>query len=209
MKGLLLKDLYNLKLYMRQFLFMAVCLMVFGLGMDMPSYCTFMSIVLGINIAFSGYVMDEAGGYVYLLSCPVGRKIIVQEKYLFVILCAVLMFLYSALGEMLSRLLHGTATKMWLGQMLIVLGFYFILMSILTPVAYRYGVEKARIVIVLVVILPVAAAFLAVQFMQTEKLVRIARPFAAVGPFLFLALSLLIMGGSYQISRKIIEKTEF
>ncbi len=209
MKGLLLKDFYSLKRSMRQYLFLAACFAAFGIAMDMPGYMTFMSIVLGINLGFLGYTMDEGGGYIYLLACPVGRKSIVQEKYLLLILCSVCMFLYSGAGELLSRLFHRSGTEMWSMQVLTVLGLYFIIMSVLTPVAYRYGVEKARTVIAFMFVIPAVVIFLMVRFMNIESVVPIARSLAAVGPVLFFVLSLLILGGSYMISKKIIENTEF
>lgn len=209
MKGLLLKDFYSLKLNMRQYLFLAVFCAVFGIAMDMPGYMTVMSLVLGINLGFLGYAMDEAGGYVYLLSCPVGRKSIVQERYLFVVLCSACMFFYSAAGELLSRLFHRSGTEMWSMQILMVLGFYFILMSVLIPVGYRYGVEKARNILMIMFVLPAVAVILTARFMHIENIVGIARSFAVAGPVLFFGFSLLVLGGSYRISRRIIENTEF
>lgn len=209
MKGLLLKDIYNLKLYIRQYLLLMVAFCIFGIGMDMSSYVSYMSLVLGINIGFSAFAMDEAGGYAYFLSCPLGRKTMVREKYLTMILSSVFIFIYSWIGEFLNRLINGSAAEYWMVQILIFEGIYFILMSVLVPTAYRYGVEKTRLIMMAMIMLPVVVVFLASHLIQIESFVRMFRTLSSVAPFVFFVVSLLMMGGSYRISLRVFEKMEF
>lgn len=212
MKGLLLRDLYNLKLYFRQYLLVLVCFCVFGIGMDMPSYMMWMSLVIGINLSFSAFTMDEAGGYAYLLSCPLDRKDLVLEKYLTVILNAVMILAYSALGEFLNHLIKGTGTESWLATVFVVQGIYFLVTSVLVPVAYRYGVEKTRIVMMLIILTPVVVILVSVKILDMDALIQISgasRSLFDMLPYLFFAASLMVFGGSYLISLKVFEKMEF
>ena len=208
MKGLLLRELYNLKLYFRQYLLVLVCFCVFGIGMDMPSYMMWMSLVVGINLSFSAFTMDEAGGYAYLLSCPLDRKDMVLE----VILNAVMILTYSALGEFLNHLIKGTGTESWLATVFVVQGIYFLVTSVLVPVAYRYGVEKTRIVMMLIILTPVVVILVSVKILDMDALIQISgasRSLFDMLPYLFFAASLMVFGGSYLISLKVFEKMEF
>lgn len=212
MKGLLLRDLYNLKLYFRQYLLVLVCFCVFGIGMDMPSYMMWMSLVVGINLSFYAFTMDEAGGYAYLLSCPLDRKDLILEKYLTVILNAVMMLAYSSVGEFLNHLIKGTGTESWLAAVFVVQGIYFLATSVLVPVAYRYGVEKTRIVLMVMTLTPVVIILISIKILEMDALVRlsgVSESFFDMMPYLFFAASLIVFGGSYLISLKIFEKMEF
>ena len=212
MKGLLLRDLYNLKLYSRQYLIVLVCFCVFGIGMDMPSYMMWMSLVVGINLSFAAFNMDEAGGYAYLLSCPLDRKSLILEKYLTVILHAVMILAYSAIGEVLNHLVKGTGTESWLASIFAVQGIYFFVMSVLVPVAYRYGVEKTRIVMLIIILAPVVIILVSVKILEADAFIRISGvsdSFFAMLPYLFFAVCLVIFGCSYLISFKIFQKMEF
>lgn len=212
MKGLLLRDLYNLKLYSRQYLLVLVCFCVFGIGMDMPSYMMWMSLVVGINLSFASFTADEAGGYAYLLSCPLDRKTMILEKYLTVILNAVMILAYSGVGELLNHLIKGTGTELWLASIFAVQGIYFFTMSILIPVAYHYGVEKTRIVLMAMILTPVVIILVSVKILEMDAFIRISgvsHSLFAMLPYLFFAVCLIIFGCSYVISLKIFEKMEF
>lgn len=212
MKGLLLRDIYNLKLYSRQYLLVLVCFCIFGIGMDMPSYMMWMSLVIGINLGFAAFTMDEAGGYVYFLSCPLDRRTIILEKYLTVILTAIMTLAYSVIGEVLNRLIKGTGTEAWLALIFTVQGIYFFIMSVLVPTAYRYGVEKTRIVMMVMILTPVVIILAAAKIFQMDAFIRISGVsdnFFVMLPYLFFAVCLIIFGCSYLISLKVFEKMEF
>lgn len=218
MKGILLKDLYSLKGYMRQYVMLLFFFMVFGISMGNSHYIMWMSLVLGLNIGFSAFPFDEAGGYVYMLSGPIGRKTMVQAKYLMGLAGGAAILACSVVGEIVNRMANGEATEFWLVEMACILGVYFIFISVLTPVSYRFGVEKARVVMLGMVAVPMVAVFLSVKLIQiaaiTEFLNGVSRVFTQeqmvyYGAFLFLGAGLLALAVSYLLSVKIFERMEF
>lgn len=218
MKGLLLKDMYNLKGYTRQYLILLIFFMIFGISMGNSHYIMWMSLVLGLNLGFASFPFDEEGGYAYMLSCPVGRKTMVQAKYLLGLISGAAILLCSAVGEILSRLINGKVTEAWMVEMLFVLGVYFLFTSVLTPVSYHFGVEKSRVVMLGMVAVPMVAIFLSLKLVQistiTEMLKGVTRLFTQEqiiygGAFLFLIVGLLFLAGSYLLSLKIFSRKEF
>ena len=218
MKGLLLMNCYNMKMYLRQYLIMLVIFLVFGVSTGNSFYIMGMSLVVGINISFLTFSFGEAGGYAYLLSGPVTRKAIVQTKYLFQLVGAAFIRLCSGVGELFNRLVTGRAEETWLLSIISILGIYFLFMGILVPVTYRYGTEKARIVSIGIIAAPMILVFLGARLMQIpillEILDRLSWLFTQEQMVFFIVLvifvaSVLIMGVSYLISMRIFEKTEF
>lgn len=218
MKGLFLKDFYGLKAYMRQYVILLVFFMIFGISMGNSHYIMWMSLVLGINISFSTFPADEAGGYAYMLSCPVDRRTCVQAKYMIGIAGGALIFVCSVIGEALNCLSTGSVTESWLLEMAVVLGIYFFFTAVLLPVSYRYGVEKARVVILGMIAVPMVLVFLSVKLIRipaiTELLDLAARTFTqeymfVFGGGVFFGVSLLLLGGSYLLSVRIFERKEF
>lgn len=220
MKGLILKDLYGLKVYMRQYLILLVFFMVFGISMGNTHYIMWMSLVLALNMGFATFPADEAGGYAYMLVCPVGRRMCVQAKYLVVIGGAAIILACSVSGEVLNRLFGMGVSEMepWLVEVGIILGIYLFFSSILIPVSYKYGVEKARIVMLGMIAVPLVIGFLSVRLIQVEAITKImdklvgaftGEQLISYGAFFFFAVSLLLVAGSYLLSVKIFERKEF
>lgn len=218
MKGLILKDLYCLKGYVRQYLLLMAFFMIFGISTGNSHYAMWMSLVIGLNFGFAAFPTDEAGGYAYMLSCPVGRRTYVQARYLIHMVGALLMFACSLIGEILGRLINGQVSEIWLTEMAVVLGLYFFYTSILIPVSYRYGVEKARIVLLGMIALPVVVVFLSVRLIEIPALEELTRAAGRMftgeqmlcyGAFAVFIFCLLLMGISYLLSVKIFEKKEF
>lgn len=220
MKGLILKDLYSLKVYMRQYVILLGFFMIFGVSMGNTSYIMWMSLVMALNIGFATFPVDEAGGYTYMLACPVGRRMCVQAKYLVGIGGVAVILACSVIGEILNRLFSVGMSdiRLWLVEIGIILGIYLFFSSILIPVSYKYGVEKSRIVMMGMIAVPIVIGFLSVRLIEVEAVTkildRIARAFTgdqliSFGAFFFFLVSLLAMGGSYLLSVKIFERKEF
>lgn len=217
MKGLVLKDLYCLRGYVRQYVLLMAFFMIFGISMGNSHYIMWMSLVMGLNFGFSAFPPDEAGGYAYILSCPVGRGTFVRARYFIHIMGACLMFACSLIGEILGRLISGSRAELWLVEMACVLGVYFSFTSVLIPVSYKFGVEKARMVLIGMIALPLVAVFFGVRLIEIPALKEMARAAGRMftgeqmiyyGTFAFFIFSILLLGASYLLSVKIFEKKE-
>lgn len=218
MKGLLLMNAYYMKVYLRQYLFLMLFFMIFGVSTKNSSYIMGMSLVVAINICFSSFSFEETGGYGYLLSTPVTRKSMVQAKYLLLLAGVAFIFVCSAVGELINCMIWRNTEEGWLLSLICVVGVYFILAGILIPVAYRCTTEKARIVMIGLVAVPMLLVFLGAKLIRVSvlldalavvSLLFTAEQIVVCAAFLFFAASVLILGGSYLLSVRIFEKMEF
>ena len=156
MKGLLLKDLINLKSTARLFLAFLVLFVVLILSTgDFSSY-TLSIVVLSAMLPFSTVALDERAKWDRTaLASPVRRSTLVLAKYvlglglLFVALCA---------GLLLGLLARQTLAVLL--PQLFLLGISGTLMlCIMLPLMFRFGAEKARILLMLVMAAGFAASF--------------------------------------------------
>lgn len=164
MKGLLLKDLINLKSTARLFL---VFLLVFAVLIlttgDLGSY-SLSIVVLSAMLPFTAMALDERAKWDRTALCaPVKRSTLVLSKY---ILGLLLLFIALCAGFLLG-LIGGEEVSVLLTQ-LFLLGISGVLMlCVMLPLMFRFGAEKGRIVLMLIM----AALFAALMALNTPGLV--------------------------------------
>ena len=207
MKGLLLKDLLSLRRYMRTVMLLvaAYALMIFF--MDSPYLLVGMIVLMSAMISVTSFSFDHMAGWdVYALSLPVSRKDVVRSKYL-------LALIFTSSGSLLSILigvlytlftLKGSFTETLIASYaLFAVGMVFV--SILLPLLYKFGVEKARLLIIAVFAVPVAVivalANIAGLEMPDEQLIN---RLLALSPLVLIA----VLGISYFASCAIYRKKE-
>lgn len=206
MKGLILKDLLNLK---SSFKMLGVMILFFAVA--------FLSqrngVVFGIIIMMFAMMVvttiscdDLAKWDAYALTMPVTRKEIVLSKYL-------VMALLNTLGAVLSVIV-GIVGSFFIKQsfdqeILVIVGLVyliaFIFGSLIIPLIYKFGTEKARLMLFLCALLPTALMLLLEQL--NVPLPTTGNPWI----YLFLLIGFAVAGVvlSYLISLKIYHKKEF
>ncbi len=157
MKGLLMKDL----LYIRQMwrvlvIIFAVYVALFAvsgvknIGSGADSIIVMLTVILTINT----FAYDEKSNWDgFGLSLPIGRKLAVVEKY-------VLVLLFSAAVSVLmlaASLAGGGFTSDYGINIFAGFGIALIFPSILIPLFYKFGMQSARIGIMLFFVLPILA----------------------------------------------------
>lgn len=154
MKGLVLKDLYYLKGFMRQYLLILGFMVVWSVMVKNSSFAITYLLVMGNTLILSTSSMDEAVSFNrFALTMPVSRKMLVQSKYILMIaieLTALLIgLLLGVLVNLNPNLLQGTSRWVssgnfeWTG--IITLFVVFTLVGCITlPAVFRFRVEKAR-----------------------------------------------------------------
>ena len=155
MKGLLIKDL----LYIRQmWKVLAIILVIYGamfatvgvtnLGSGAASMLVMLTMILTINT----FAYDEKSNWDgFGLSLPVGRKRMVLEKYLLVLLVSgsiSLLLLAACLATGKFTVEDGAS---------IAAGFAMALLfpAVMIPLFYKFGIQRARLVIFLFFMIPV------------------------------------------------------
>lgn len=153
MKGLLLKDWYQVRSSMKtMYLAVAVVLIIWMFG-SFSSYVfpvSYAAVVLGI-LPVNLLTYDQSVGWVeYGRTLPVSKKTLVAEKYLVGLLCAAAAIVVGGifvaaliLGK--GKVVDGSALFLMEGSVCIIL----LVNGISLPLLYRFGAEKAGMIYML------------------------------------------------------------
>lgn len=217
MKGLLIKDLNLMKNMMR----IVIAIIVFSVAFS----------TMGENLFFSmGYVSvfvaifsvstisyDEYdNGFAYLFSFPFERKQYVQEKYLFGLIMIIVGVSFSALMSYgISVLKEEIVTAPeWLAVSMASVSMAIFMISLVLPAHIKYGSEKGRIamIVIFLAVGVIGGAIYGITNMAGVDLEGIVETlfYSPVKMILTAGVfSVIVMGVSYWISVRIIEKKEF
>ncbi len=215
MTGLLIKDFLCLKKNGKTFLTMALFYGVFFLlsrqqesGAEAAGFLSALVVVLSLTFVVNSFAFDELARWDrFAFSLPVTRRQVVLAKYLFTLIlaagavvCVLPAVLFAVPGaERLQNLLSIAASS----------GVSLLLSSILIPLIYRFGLQKARIAVLLLSVAPFLLIMLVRQL--NPSLFSGGAPMEAQILFwlkLSPALTLAVFCGSFGISCRILEKKE-
>ncbi len=207
MKGLILKDLYNLRKYGRTVFLISAFYILLTFMMDNSDMFAGMIVLMFAITSITSFAYDNQSGWdVYVQTLPVSKKDVVLSKYLLSYLLALFGGLLAVLMGWINGLVKnvGNFTETLItAYALFAVGLLFI--SILLPLVYRFGVERSRVIIIAVVAIPVAAG---VAMSQTGKLPEIGeqafKQALLFSPLIVVACCIL----SFAISNVIYRKKE-
>jgi ABC-2 type transport system permease protein len=155
MTGLIIKDLLNLKKQGKIYLLLVVFYFAMGLVNENTSMFTTMMTMVAVLIPLTAMAYDERSKWDrYALTMPISRKNMVMSRYLLGLIFLIVAFVLSMLVNMvISNMKTAENTLVVLG------GFStgLMLMSVIFPLLFKFGVEKGRIFMMIVIFIPVAA----------------------------------------------------
>ena len=217
MTGLIMKDLVNLKRYGKTLsIFIAIYAVMSFINKDASMFNSIFTVVLAM-ITISSYSFDEAANWdSYALSMPINRRDIVKSKY-----C--LLLIISTLGIGVS-LIFSIGINLYIGSENLLIGFEFsvtgvmgilFFYSIIIPIITKLGVEKARIIIIIVFMLPMGIVYLLMNSLNNEATI-IPEQILEIGrlilqyKYIIIPIAIVIaLSISYNISVKIYRKKQF
>ncbi|WP_340008936.1 ABC-2 transporter permease [Paenibacillus sp. FSL K6-0276] len=151
MKGLLLKDLLNLKKQGKMYLILVGFYLVFSIAMNNTSFFGGMVCILSAMLPVTALSYDERAKWdKFALTMPVSRRDMVTSKY-------VLGLSFSLLGVIiffLCNLLTKVELSLNLTTSLVFLGLGILVLSLTLPILFKFGVEKGRILMMLIFFVP-------------------------------------------------------
>lgn len=222
MKGLIKKDLFNLASYKSTLIFLIIfCgIALFGTGS-----LSFASLLIGAivgMISLSTFNYDESSkAEKYILSLPVTKKEIVLSKYILAILSAVF---GCVLGMLLAILvvpflnwirLEANLTLSFSSLLIGAIGGLFgisLIQSIQIPCIYKWGAERGRIqmflLLFLVIALVVGGVFLLNHFSLQISMAEVEQFMNFFGIPLLLGLTVFMYYISYRISYRLMLKKD-
>lgn len=221
MKGLMIKDFYNLKKQLLLYILIGVLYSAIGAISSNENGVSFTGFVMILSamLPVTAVSYDERSSWdKYGLTMPVSRKEAVASKY-------VLGILFTAAGALISAVIgfiFRADMKEFAYVLSIMAGICFIYLAVLLPVVYKFGTEKARFAVIAVMLIPfLLIAGGAMLFKKASVgVIKVPESAAAavqtgtdssfiLGIAVFLAVSCAIMYVSYRISVKIYSNKEF
>ncbi len=214
MKGLILKDLLNLKKAIKTMLIVGIAYSIFFSTVQ-PTFLTGILTLLFSMQSLSSFSYDEYAKWdSYALTLPISRKDLVLSKYILFMTFPIIGSVLSIILSMIIGLFKQTlmVEEIFASAM----GFLFsmeILFLILLPLIFKFGIERGRIMITVVSFSIFGIGFLVIKLIQALNL-----PFLSLEqiyaltpiiPWIALVMVALIAYLSYQVSLRIVEKKEY
>lgn len=155
MKGLLIKDLLNLRQTGRVWALLLIVFLVIGFVQQSPAYVGSMLMVMLLLLPVNAMAYDENARWdAYALTMPITRRDLALSKYLLTLLGAV----DAALVSVACGLLMGAGLREVLATVGLLLAVGLCMVSVLLPLLFRFGVQKGRMLMIVIVLLPLALA---------------------------------------------------
>ena len=152
MKGLLIKDF---RILLRQktslVIFMGLSIFMLINGMDV-SFCLAYATILMTTLMIGTISYDEhENGMSFLLTLPVSRRQYAMSKYLFTIIGIIVtdVILLAVLGVYEAMAPGGIPMSEYVMTAALLFFIAIIMISIMIPVDFKYGVNKSRLVLLI------------------------------------------------------------
>ena len=205
MIGLILKDLYNLKKQTKTYLILLIFYYILGIANEDFTMVGSMVALLAAMAPITAMAYDERSKWdKYALTMPISRVNIVASKYLLSIIFLLIAFISTMLFSLLFSSLplsEGVLVN------LATLSSGVLIVSVVFPILFKFGVEKGRILMMVVLFSPTALIVLLSKLdfkmpIVDEELIKLL---LYISP----AISLAIFAISIIISVSIYNKKEF
>lgn len=155
MKGLIIKEILGLRQYLRVlgFLLLAYGAMAYIMRTTVfiPVVNAFLIMICVLN---SSNYDDNNRWEQFVLTLPVSKSDLVTSKYLFILLlCIASTGITLVLSLSLSLLFPASLTTILIASVASAFAGLF-LASLSMPIIYRYGTEKARCILIIIIMVP-------------------------------------------------------
>lgn len=211
MKGLILKDLYVLKSLGKQFGLAFCFLFLWSIMMKSFSFLIIYCVIMCGSIVMSTMSYDESVSFNrFVLTAPVNIKMLVWAKYVLILLLLLATLVVGALLNIFH--LFGAEQAFEWGGITVAAAIFMVTNAISLPFMFKFGVEKARYVYILCMLLVggimVGTEYLAqksgISFLQLEE--RLSEGGINIIFIVIVAASMVI---SYFASVKVASKKEW
>lgn len=211
MIGLVKKDLLVIKSNLKIILAVLVALLLLT-SQEGGSSAIFILPIIGVMMFISTFSYDEFNNWnSYVVTLPNGRRNAIIAKYIATIIIIVILSLVSIITTTgFNYIMNGTinmteTTTALLGTILST----SILVALLYPIMIQYGALNGRIIIFIVVIgIGVIGAILS-KYVDVNNLINQINSLESYGSILVPIISIILLGISYFISKKLFQKKEF
>ncbi|MCI8599388.1 MAG: ABC-2 transporter permease [Lachnospiraceae bacterium] len=213
MKGLLLKDIYNLRKVSRQYLLILLFFTLYCFFLKNPTFFPMMTILSFSMLILTSLGYDEAVSFdKYALTLPVCREDLVRTKYVMFLLLLGTGSVIGMLGNLTINFLIPDVESLaeQLVSILSVVAVFLIVFSTMLPLVFKMGVEKARMLLMVCYIAIFGVIYLGITLMKKLNLEDILTEPMMIGLAIGgIVLAVLYVFASYCMSVRIIRKREW
>jgi ABC-type transport system involved in multi-copper enzyme maturation permease subunit len=164
MRGLILKDFINLKMQSKMIGILLVFYLILSIATKNNSMLSGMIQILFVMLTITALSYDEKANWdKYGLTMPVSRAEMVISKYILSFILSLLALILNFIAQILM------GTEMNIENAIIVLtifGVSIIFVSIILPILFKFGVEKGRTMMYVVLMLPTLIILLSNNFIK-------------------------------------------
>lgn len=212
MKGLILKDFIYIKTYWKTYL-LTILLGIIPtaiINYD-PSFMQIISMMIIFVISVNTFSFDKANNWnKYALTMPISRKDIVRSKYLISIIGLVVGGIFGIILTILGNLYYKIELDFnsFINILVISTSFFLILASIDLPTLFKWGSNKGKIVIMVLLFSMVA---IILRFIEKAyiHILKISSMDTVKLNLIIILISVVIYFISYKISLFIMSKKEY
>ncbi|MCI6737633.1 MAG: ABC-2 transporter permease [Intestinibacter sp.] len=216
MKGLLIKDILNLKNYMKQLILIFIFFTAYGIFLKNGTFVGAMiTMMLSMQVITTMSYDEYAKWDKYALTMNITRKDVVLSKYVFFVMCILVGIVAGVVGSLAINSFAGVPLSIEeiLVTSIIVPAIFSILFCIVIPIVFKNGAEKARIIMMAVFFIPAILVFLVAKIAENSNIpmpdANTLDTLAKIGPIALVVLAVVACFVSYKISLKIYSKKEF
>lgn len=203
MKGLIIKDILNLKKQAKIMIVLLVVYLLISIKAADSDFFGGVVMMISAMLPITALSYDERAKWdSYALSMPVSRKQMVASKYILSIIFCFLAFVLNIIYKFIFS--SQTASEIFvIAGAFIVIGLFYT--ALLMPFVFYFGTEKARFILMIFLAIPMVLVTIFANSnmaMDETKLIEILL-------YVLPALSVLMFIVSFFISVKIYENKEF
>ena len=148
MGGLLLKDFRNIQKQMIWYLSLIVIFALLSIAMQNISFASSIGFLVTISVPLTTFAYDEKDHWFKFISASgMNCNIVVLEKYLLGLIFSLISFIiyWGVLGLSLEG-------RMYLSDLVAPASMQIIMLSLILPLIFRYGVERGRTYSILILV---------------------------------------------------------
>lgn len=166
MKGLIIKDLFAMKSYLKSLYFIVIFYIIVGLFLGNVNFYNSMIMFMGTLSVLTLFSYDKYYKWnIYSVSLPLKRKKIVLAKYISSYCIITIAFLLCTVIDMLNLFIVDSEVPFNIA-ILIDLMYYILCIlyiGLIIPLIYKFDVEKGRIIMTALFIIP----FLVIMYISS------------------------------------------
>lgn len=156
MSGLLLKDLYSLKKQARLYLIFSGIYLLLDYQTDTTGLFSTLVVVISVMLPITTMAYDERSGWDrFALSTPISRTKLVLSKYILGLVISLGAICLVVLANLFLQKGADTFSFTNVMSLALLYGAAILIYQTLTyPILFKFGVEKGRILIIVITIVP-------------------------------------------------------